>query len=80
MITYRCVCGRYLQVADELANCKARCPKCRAVTVVPPLAQAPGESLCPPSDGAPTVSSHHDLTIQPSESVPPRRKDKEANS
>jgi hypothetical protein len=82
MITYRCVCGQYLQVADELANCKARCPKCRAVTVVPPLTP-PGESICPDethADGAPTVPSHHDLTIKPPEAAPPRRKEKEANS
>jgi hypothetical protein len=84
MITYRCVCGQNLQVADELANCKARCPKCRAVTVVPASAGQPGDSLCTPTelpaDGAPTVSSHHDLTIKPPEAGPPRRKEKEANS
>jgi hypothetical protein len=81
MITYRCVCGQYLQVADELANCKARCPKCRAVTVVPPLAATAEESMCPPlADDAPTVSSNHDLTIKPPEAAPPRRKEREANS
>jgi hypothetical protein len=83
VITYRCVCGQNLQVADELANCKARCPKCRGVMVVP-AAATPGSSICPPlvapSDGAPTVSSNHDLTITPSGAGPLRRQEKEATS
>jgi hypothetical protein len=83
MIIYRCVCGQLLQVADELANCKARCPKCRSVTIVPPGA-APSKSICPPpaipSDGAPTISSHHDLTIKPNETGPLRRQEKETAS
>jgi hypothetical protein len=92
MITFQCVCGLYLQVEDELANCKVRCPKCRAVSVAPP-----GDSPCPPAeklpaDAAPTVPSHHDLTIKPPAAaspappappqphLPTQRKEKEPNS
>ena len=35
MIRFGCTCGQMLQVGDELANCRARCPKCRAAMMVP---------------------------------------------
>jgi hypothetical protein len=84
MIAYRCVCGQNLQVVDEMANRKARCPKCRTVSVVPSVGEPPTESFSPaigaPPDDAPTVSSHHDMTIKPPEPGPRAPKRKEANS
>jgi hypothetical protein len=74
MITFRCVCGQALQVQDDLANCKARCPKCRAVMVVPPLTALEEETEVPAPQGPPTVSFQHDLTIQPVDEGPARKK------
>jgi hypothetical protein len=74
MIVYRCVCGQLLQVGDDLANCQARCPKCRAVSVVPPSASFSGHVL-PITDVDPTVSSKHDRTIKPPETPPPKKKE-----
>lgn len=35
MITFRCACGKQLQVKDENAGKKVRCPKCKEVATVP---------------------------------------------
>ena len=73
MITYRCQCGQTLQVGDELTGCKVRCPKCRAAMLVPLLENMPPKYELPPSDAAPTVSSNHDLTINPADKVRGRK-------
>jgi len=74
MIVYKCICGQLLQVGDALANCRARCPKCRAVNTVPPLVDLPPRADSPILDNDPTVSSEHDLTIKPPQ-TPPMRKE-----
>ncbi len=65
MIMFQCRCGQNLQVGDELAGCKARCPKCRAAMMVPESQMMRQRIEMPPSDGAPTVSSNKDKTIPP---------------
>jgi hypothetical protein len=76
MITFHCTCGQKLQVPDELGGARVRCPICRAVAVAPPYGSLPTGFL-PAPEGAPTVSSHHDLTIKPAE---PGRQRKESNT
>ncbi len=65
MIIFQCRCGQNLQVGDELAGCKARCPKCRAAMMVPESEYMRQRFEMPPSDGDPTVSSNKDKTIPP---------------
>jgi hypothetical protein len=49
MLRFFCECGQQLEVPDDHAGKKARCPKCGAVTVAPtepdPEAPAPGERI-----------------------------------
>ncbi len=65
MIAYRCSCGQALEVGDELGGCKARCPKCFCVLVVPLSEPIPEAPSLPASDGASTISSENDITINP---------------
>src|SRR5262245_43431015 len=44
-IRFSCTCGKPLQVKDEQAGTRARCPFCRAVVSVPAGAQEEPESL-----------------------------------
>jgi hypothetical protein len=78
MIRFGCTCGQMLQVGDELANCRARCPKCRAVLLVPAPAGMPHAPDNPAAAEAPTVSSKHDLTINPSEGTSHKKKEPNA--
>jgi hypothetical protein len=43
MIRFACACGRTLQVPDDGAGKKARCPECQAVVTIPPAEPAEGD-------------------------------------
>lgn len=59
MIHFRCPCGQDLQVADELAERKVRCPQCKTVV------KAPAASSVPEMEEEPTLTGAEDHTLKP---------------
>lgn len=69
-ITFACPCGRQLQMDDEFAGKRARCPECGAVVLVP-TAEPPPLPPAPPRLARPVARPHADDVAADTDSLNP---------